>query len=69
MRKLIIEGKEPEEAKQIASDTIKEIDKADKETDALMIKAREQILESSYKSLNDYKRQLMRARKELSVYQ
>ncbi len=69
VRKLIIEGKEPEEAKQIASDTIKEIDKAEKETDALMIKTREQMLESSYKSLNDYKRQLEQARKELSVHQ
>jgi hypothetical protein len=65
VRKLIIEGKDPHEAKQIASDDIKAINKAEKETDATMIKVRKQMLETSYKLLDDYKRQLVHAKKEL----
>ena len=68
VRRLIIEGKDPAEAKKIAADDIREIDKAEKEADAKMIKVREQMLETSYKSLDEYKIQLERAKKELTKH-
>lgn len=68
VRAQIIEGKEPEEAKRIASNQMKEMDKVNKETYAMILKMQRGMLETSYKSLDNYKRQLDQARNELSKY-
>ena len=68
VRRLILEGKDPEEAKKIAANDIEAINMAEKKTEVQMIKVRELMLIASSKLLDDYKRQLELAKKELSKY-
>lgn len=69
VRKLIIEGKEPEEAKRIASEMVRRINEADKSVTHAISKIRPELLRNAYDSLDNYKMELQKARRELSRYQ
>jgi hypothetical protein len=69
VREQIIKGKEPEEAKSIAAKTIKEVADANATARKVVSKIQGGVVEESYKLLDNYKRELQQARKELSKYQ
>jgi len=68
VRTLIIEGKEPEEARNNADRMLRQIAEAHKEAHIGVGKIRGPILEHSYKNLEKYKKELLKAQNEFSKY-
>jgi len=66
VRTLIIEGKEPEEARNIADRMLRQIAEARKEAHISVDKIRGPILEHSYKKPEEYRKELLKAKNELS---
>jgi hypothetical protein len=69
VRKLIIEGKKPDEAKRIASETIKKLDDASRNIDRQMSAATPKAMKTANERLDNLKRELQHAKDELSKYQ
>lgn len=69
VRGLIIEGKDPEEAKRIASEMVRSSTDAETEANQAVNKIRPELIQKSYKLIAQYESELQQAKKELSKYQ